>query len=223
MSAFLELCQSVRQQAGLSGSGPSSVAAQIGMDAKIVDWVNAAWYDIQSLHPNWRWMWKNDGAINTVASQREYDLAGLGFDINYIIRETPKRRPVGVPGSEMWMQWYEYDDFRQTFLFGPLRYGIPIATTVTPAGNMLLDPIPNDIYEVFFEYHKKPALLVANNDTPDIPEKFHRMIVYKALMYYAAHDDALGVYQAAEKEYNAWERRLEAEQLVSITIGGTLA
>ena len=213
MSTFLELSVSLRQEAGLSGTGPSSVTGQTGMDKKCVDWINDSWYEIQSAHTDWKFLWQNDGLVNTVANQRAYDLAGLGFDINYIIRQSPRRRITGEPGSDMWLVWYEYEDFRQTFLFGPTRYGIPNSVTIDPSGQMLLDPVPNQAYEVFFEYYAAPAFMAANTDVPTMPVKFHKAIVYRALMKYASHDGATEVYQDAKLNYEMWERRLEAEQL----------
>lgn len=223
MATFLQLCQDTHENAGLSGSGPASVSGQSGMAKKIVNWVKNAWYEIQSLHPDWRWMWKDDGLVTCVANQREYDLTGLGFDVNYIIRETPRRRVSGQPGTDMWLVWYEYADFRSTFLYGPVRYGIPNAVTIDPMGNMLLDPVPNDAYEVRFEYHKKPVLMTASGDIPECPVKFHDMIMYRALMKYGAHDGAADVYQDAKGNYEMWERRLEAEQLPVPVQAGTLA
>ena len=223
MATFLELSKKLRQYAGLSGTGPAAVTGQSGMDLKLVDWINSAWYEIQSLHPTWRWMWKNDGLITCVPGQRTYDFGALGFSVNFPDRESLRRRVAGDPGTEMWLQWYEYPQFRETFLFGPTRSGIPLAATVDPSGILQLDPVPNAAYEVRFDYHKSPTLLVNSSDEPDLPAKFHDIILYRALMMYAAHDGAPDVFNDAKANYEMWERRLESEQLVAPVQGVTLA
>ena len=70
---FLELCQRMRQECGISGTGPSTVVSQTGNLKRIVDWVNTAWIDIQTTHQDWDWM-RASASFPTVASQAMYEL-----------------------------------------------------------------------------------------------------------------------------------------------------
>jgi hypothetical protein len=222
---FLELAQNLRSEAGLSGSGPASVVSQTGINLKCVDWINDAWYEIQSLVPTWHWMWRDDGLVTLIGNQRAYDLVGLGFDVGYPVRDSFKRRINGAQSTDLWMDWDEYQDFRQKFLVGAVRTSAPCAVTIDPAGNMQLDPIPDsyNAYEVRFEYYAKPSFMAANTDVPSLPLRFHKMIVYRALMKYAAHDGAPEVLADAKANYEMWERRMQADQTMIPVIGGTLA
>ncbi|RLC09555.1 MAG: hypothetical protein DRI24_21580, partial [Deltaproteobacteria bacterium] len=64
---FLQLCKRLRQEAGLTGSGPSTVVDQTGISKQIVDWVNTAYVDVLSQHANWHFM-QDDFSFNTTAS-----------------------------------------------------------------------------------------------------------------------------------------------------------
>lgn len=223
MATFLALAQKLRSEAGLSGTGPSAVTSQSGMDKKCVDWINDAWYEIQSAHTNWKWMWENDGMVTMVAGQREYDISS--FTVQSPVRDSFRSCVSGNTGTDMWCTWYEYDEFRETFLFGtPTSGSQPLAVTISPAGTLLVDPVPNSAstYEVRFEYYIVPSLLVAATDVPGMPLRFHDMIMYRALMKYASHDGAAEVYADAQANYEKWERRLETDQLETVIQAGTL-
>ena len=46
---YLELCQTLRREAGVSGVGPASVVDQSGEYLRLVEWIKAAWTEIQLL------------------------------------------------------------------------------------------------------------------------------------------------------------------------------
>ena len=54
---FLELCQTVRQEVGVSGTGPSTVLSQEGQLKVIVDFVAASDFEIQVLWEDWDFLW----------------------------------------------------------------------------------------------------------------------------------------------------------------------
>jgi hypothetical protein len=223
MSTFLQLAQSVRSEAGLSGTGPSAVTGQSGMDKKVVDWVNDAWYDIQAARPNWRWMWRNDGAIATVAGTKSYDLAALGFDVENVIPESVSITNVGNPASIIQLEFVEFDAYREATKFILDEPDKPTLCTIDPSGAFVMNPTPDDVYDVAFEYYTPPSFLSGNTDVPELPVKFHRMIVELALTKYSSHDDAVGVYQTANIEYKKWMRRLEQAQLLEVVSVGAMA
>lgn len=220
---FLELAKNLRQEAGLSGTGPSAVTGQVGMDAKIVSWVADAWDEIEMRQQNWPWLWRNDGVVTTVAGQREYNLAALGFSVSKLVEEAMRRRIAAQPGSEHWLNYYEYEQFRGAFLFGDEINGLPTGFTLSPSGTLLLEPVPDAAYELRFEYYTTPTPLTANTSEPAMPAQFHKAIVYLALMKYAAHDGAMEVYQDADRNYRKWMRRIENSQLPQQFLTGPLA
>ena len=54
---FLELCQTVRQEVGVSGTGPTTVLSQEGQLKVIVDFVAASDFEIQVLWEDWDYLW----------------------------------------------------------------------------------------------------------------------------------------------------------------------
>lgn len=222
MPNFLALAQKLHQEAGLAGSGPASVSSQSGMAKNVVDWINDAWYEIQSKRPNWRFMWRSDGLINTVANQRGYDLAGLGFDC-FPVRDSFKRRQTGQLGTEEWMTWYEYENFRASCLFGVERTGLPDSVTVDPSEYLQIDPVPTTDCQIRFEYYARPSYMSLNTDTPTLPVRYHDAIWILGLMKYSAYDENTALFQDSQRKYGTWMNRIEADQLLTPYTGATLA
>ena len=219
---FLALAQKLHQEAGLSGPGPASVSSQSGMAKNVVDWINDAWYEIQGKRTNWRFMWNSDGLVTTVANQREYDLAALGFDC-VPVRDSFRQRQTGSPGSEVWLSFYEYESFRAACLFGVPRTGLPDCVTIDPGENMQVDPVPTVDCEVRFEYYDRPAYMTLNTDVPSLPTRYHDAIWILGLMKYSAYDENTALFQDAQRKYATWINRIEADQLLTPYTGATLA
>src|SRR5512143_216270 len=68
---FLALAQRLRQEAGLSGSGPATVSGQAGQLRVVVDTLASAWRDLQRFRPNWQWMWRQF-SFSTAIAKRDY-------------------------------------------------------------------------------------------------------------------------------------------------------
>jgi hypothetical protein len=72
MSGFLELCQDLAQEAGISdGTMPTSVTSQTGEMKRVVDWIARAYRWVQRKHSNWNFL-RNDFSFNTVAGTSNY-------------------------------------------------------------------------------------------------------------------------------------------------------
>lgn len=222
MGTFLTIAQDVRQEAGLAGTGPAAVTNQVGMDKKLVTWVKNAWIDIQETHQTWRFLWKSDGVLTTTSGVRTYDPVSLGFNVRTISKESI-RAYLGTVANEMWLQYMEYAEFRNKYLRGVIVLGRPICYTWTPDNRIVMYPTPNDAYTVSFEYYRTPQVLADNGDVPICPEWLHDAIKYRALMYYAAHDENNVLYQEAAAEFARWRTRMEDDQLATPMVAGALA
>jgi hypothetical protein len=53
---YLQLCQKLRQEAGISGSGPTSTLNQSGELARVCDWIQQSYIDIQEKHTDWNFL-----------------------------------------------------------------------------------------------------------------------------------------------------------------------
>lgn len=67
----LTLAQSLREKCGITGSGPSTTLSQTGEMLRVVNWIDEAWLQIQTLSDWWQWM-RGDFSFDTIAAQREY-------------------------------------------------------------------------------------------------------------------------------------------------------
>lgn len=50
---FLQLCQKLRQEAGIAGNGPLTTVGQSGELGRLVDWIQQGYNDIQEKHEDW--------------------------------------------------------------------------------------------------------------------------------------------------------------------------
>lgn len=229
---YLQLVQRLRSEVGASGNGPSSVTNQIGLPQRLVDWINTSWIEIQSLHNAWNWM-RKPFAWETVAGVGDYAPANLTntltsspmTDLRYWYKETfrAQRKSIGVQ-DEQWLVEWEYQVFRNTYRFNLQTNGRPVVFAQSPmAKAILLGQIPDDVYTITGEYQCRPKSLAADTDQPDMPEEYHMLIVYKAMVHYGLYESAGEVIQRGQSEFKSMLTRLEREQLPEVYLGDPLA
>lgn len=222
---YLQICQRFRQEAGIAGTGPDSVALQTGESKRIVDWVNSAYEDIQLERTNWFWM-RDDFEFNTTIDQFEYTPLQAGittrfsnWDVNTI---KSFRTSIGVT-NEFEIGELSYRRYRSIYLTGFQPSGTPIIFSISPSLNLLLGPKPDDVFTVSGQYWKTPQVLSVDGDVPEMPSQFHMLIVYKALEMYAYYESAPEVLARAQKYINRYKNRLEMNQLPDIELPEPLA
>ena len=213
MSTFLELCQSLRQECGVSGTGPTAVTSQTGMNKKLVDWINRAWKEVQSARPDWLWMRKSF-SFSTIASTGNYTASGISLtDVGNWYRYTFRvyLTSGGVAG-EVDLPWIPYDDWRDGYGIGEQVEDFPICFTIKPDKSLQIAPIPNSIYTISGEYRQSAQSLSANADEPGLPAEFHNLIIYKAMMFYGAHEGAPDVYADGKEQYRILRNAMILDQ-----------
>lgn len=221
---FLALCQRLRSEAGISGTGPTAVTGQTGMLERVVEWITAAYQDIQNKHATWRFL-RDDFSFSTIASTQEYTPTAVSITDHAQWIEEDIRVYENV-GDEYLLHDPTWDDFRLAYLYGSNRSltGKPIAQAVRPKNNGLnLWPIPDAVYTVVGEYYKIPDVMSADADLPLFPARFHMIIVWRALMLYAAWAAADEKYAHGKTEYDALYLDLEQDQLEQVIYGEPLA
>lgn len=223
MATFLQLAQRLRQEAGVSGTGPSSVVSQTGEMLRIVDWVRMAWTDIQMARQDWDWL-REDFSFSTVSDQRSYTPAEAGiasrfgrWNLNAVGIST------GPQSDETLLAPMSYASFRSTFMIGPQTTGRPIVVTSMPDQSLGLGYTPNAVFTVRGEYWKSLQTLSADGDTPEAPAQFHDAILYRALMLYARYESAAEIYSDADMNYRRWMGLLQDHQTPMAEMPGTLA
>jgi len=220
---FLSICQRLRQEAGLSGTGPASVLGQVGEMKRIVDWASSGYEDIQNLHATWCFL-RTDFSFSTIANTQDYTPTAVALtDFSEWIKNDI--RIYSSAADESQLEYHPWDVFRQAFLYGAQRTqtGRPSVVTVKPNNALALWALPDGVYTVNGEYYKSAQVMAANADTPVIPTKYQMIIVWKALMHYGAYAGAEEKYAHGSNEYKKLLSMLEYEQLEDFTYGEPLA
>lgn len=229
--SFLTLCQDVRRECGISGTGPASVLNQSGELLRVVNWTAQAWTEIQNKKPNWRWM-RSQFTVNTSANVDTYAY-GSCTDTNSSAVITRFKRwwdqefqiYLASAGSTTshFMTFEPWSIFRHTWKVGAISASYPSTVTITPQNSFMLGAKPNDIYTVTGEYQKSAQVLAADADVPEMPSDFHQLIVYRAMRKYAGYAGAPEVWARVKQEAGEMWADLMLDQLDQFGFGDPLA
>ena len=206
MSTYLQLCQKITRDLGV-GTSISTVSDQIEMSRKFVDWIADADEYVQSLYFDWKFLW-SQYSTTTVVGTREYSApSDLGvwdkdsFYLDYLSDDYIKLSEI------------PYLIWRQAFLPGSHTNSKPSSFLLAPNHNVYLEPIPDAAYMLTADYWKSPTRMTANVDTSDIPARFERIIIARAKIYYAEHEELPNVFDLATNEFDSLLKQLEAAEL----------
>ena len=72
-------------------------------------------------------------------------------------------------------------------------YSRPVVVAMEPDKGLAFSPIPDQVYVINGEYLKRPIEFTSDTDTPRIPERYHMLIVYKAMQYYGGFESARSI------------------------------
>lgn len=223
---YLELCQRLRQEAGISGTGPSAVTSQVGEMARVVDWIDTAYETIQNLHPDWDFL-RFDFSFSTVASTQNYTPTAAGYSEHQTWKRDSLRCYLTATGAtdETWLQYVPWEVFRDARVFGANRTvtGKPIEFSIKPDQSLAFFPIPDAIYTVVGEYWKRAQTMSNDSDEPLIPRQWQMIIVWEALKSYATHESAPEAMAKAERGYRKIITKMEAARRPGFGIAGPMA
>lgn len=196
---FLELCKLLRAEAGISGEGPASVVNQTGINLKIVNWIRRAYQEVQNIHYDWAFLWA-ESSFTLQAGKRDYaprtDLALPDFNQ----WEAQSFYGQGQNSTTRAIVYIPFEEFRIRDRVE--RSGEPLSYTILPNDTLRFDSTPVQEELIRFEYYRAPFEMASNLDTPVWSSQFHDIILYKALMYYAADEEAPTIYQDAQINFN---------------------
>jgi len=219
----LELANRWRQEAGVQGTYTTTVG-QTGMAAKGVNWIDSAYEDIQRRHSRWDFL-RTDFTFNTIESAATYTPTAAGLsDLNEWKKDS-FRCYLDTVTDEQWLDCYDWSFFRDSRLLGANRSveGRPTEFAVKPDKSLSLWAVPDDEYTIVGEYWKVPEVMSGNTGEPNFPDQFHMAIVWRALMFFAASEEATYLYSHAEKEFLKSLFTLEMDQLWMSEEAETLA
>lgn len=231
MSTFLQLCALLATRSGAVGAAPAAVTGQIGRQAKCVDWIMNAWTLIQNDSPDWNWMQSEVPAVALTIDDMSYSGSDLGIATRFaeFKGDRPGRftyRPwtlydnsIGQP-DETPLREIPFDLWRTIYDRGTHDAQRPLEYALAPDRSIRFGPKPDKAYRVRGEYRKTPQVLAANGDTPELPDRFHDIIVWRAIMLIAGHDESDPAYNQASAKYAEMMLNLQRDCLPRIDLGG---
>lgn len=206
-STYLELVNRVIQECGISGGSVSSVVGQSGMRQKVVTWVQESDLYIQRLFRDWNFLHSTFSG-STIASTSEVskpsDLGRWDTDSIYVDYTTDNAKQLSQ---------IDYSDYRNNYGLGTVESDSPDHFALKPNKDLILYPTPDAVYSITGDYWKLPTKLSANSDTSSIPEHFEDVIVHRAKVLYAQHEEAQEMFSYAVEEFRQALNDLIANEL----------
>jgi hypothetical protein len=220
---FLQICQRTRSEAGIPGSGPTSVLLQTGQLLRVVQWVQEAYEEIQNLHPTWQFLQKSFN-FSTVIGVAMYTPTGVSINDLGEWKENDFRIYSSV-SDESYLIYEPWETFRPNYNFGSLRSqsGRPTVITSKPDDSLLVYSIPDQVYTIDGQYYRSAHVMSNNIDEPLFSERYQMTIVWKALMLYTGALGASDVYAHAQFEYKKAANKMRNKYLPKMTFGRPLA
>lgn len=229
---FLQLSQRLRLEAAIDGSGPTTVVGNTNNEyARVVNWINAAYLDIQSKNDDWNFMWA-EFTKTLSASTGEYTALEMTHDtpasrvevsrfnnqsFRYYLAST------GVSG-ENFCCYHPWSFFRDMYQFGSTRTqeGVPSEFSIKPNRNVVFWQIPNDSYVIRGEFYRAATSMSVDADEPIFADEFHLAIVWWAMMNYAGFEETSFQYQHAKNQLDKIMNKMERQERPEIEEAGPL-
>lgn len=223
---YLQLVNRARTECGVSGNNLTTTVGQTGENSRFTNWINTAYVDIQTAREDWDFL-RGTFQFNTVAQQQNYSSsdAGIASDFGNWKRDSFRCSLDASFADEQLMNYMNYEQFRNLYQYGTMRttYSRPVVVAMEPDKGLAFGPIPDQVYVINGEYFKKPIEFSSDTDTPRIPERYHMLIVYKAMQYYGGFESAPEVFSRGEYEFRRLMERLHIDQLPTTMSGPPLA
>lgn len=199
---FLEICQRLREKAGVSGSGPTNVTGQVGELDLLVNLVKNAWLDIQNLKKTWNFLWVEGQELTIVPDGGPYNVANFN---RFATRPT-------VDGTN-WLTEIDYFTYKSRYDVSVTVRARPNNIIVRPDRKIIFENNPSTNHTVNFDYYRTPQELLVSSDVPLMPARHHMVIVWFALLRYAQGEEANNLISTADLEYKKVMASLQNDQL----------
>lgn len=234
MATFLDLVKDVARLSGTVGSDklPTTLVGLNDRLSKVAIYVDRAWRRIQNHSGQWLWMRSSFSSAAVVQGQREYDPVthfGLSRFGSWIYFEDGRERRYSIyrtsdgVAHERPIYYVSYDYALSAFFRGQQDENDPQYFTFAPDQKMLLHPIPNGSFTIKGIYQKSAQRLTVDADTPEMPVRFHDLIVNVALDMLEGHDEGRDTIIVRTPETRQMWSDLRSDQLPRIEFAGALA
>jgi len=234
---FLQIFQRAVKECRIPGTTPTTAIGQTGLLDEMVNWTADAYREIQNKREDWRWL-RSTFTVPTVASTDAYAYGSctdgltataitrfahwLPFDESGRTNTKIYLTSTGVSG-ERWLPFMAWGRFGALYKFGAQNDAPPAYCTINPQNKLILGPKPDAVYTVSGEYQMSAQELAADADTPEMPTRFHMLVVYEVMQKYGLYKVAQETLIRGQAEANKMWSDLMLDQLPKITFGGPLA
>lgn len=230
MANYLALVQDLCRESGtLSASAITSVTGNTGRAEKMVYWVRKAWENIQNARRDWRWMYAEytGSLVNGMARYNSASFAAISTggrwgrwaeDDQHLLVMSLYDPAIGTTDEGTLTQipyWKWYDKYGR----GSHDAGRPIEWAISPTNELCFGPTPDDAYTIRHAYWKSPQTLSDNSDTPEMPSRWHDMIVLEAHRLLLIEAMSFNEAEKIQREVERACSDLAREQLPDITFG----
>ena len=214
MSTYLALCVKFRKMVGISGSGPSAVTSQSGMDEKITIWVADADELIQRKWEDWNFLLEPKEIITATAGISTFTLSDLSITD---LARWKKTTFVSNPGTANYQKLSHdknYDEYLNSdeYLAAAVTGDIERVIIRSTDNAVIFYPAPTSNTTVWAAYFKAVTRMSANISTTPIPTRFEDAILYRAKMFYAEFMEDVSLYNSARSDFDEVMTKLEASE-----------
>lgn len=217
---FLQLARRLRQEGrGTGNAGPTTVVNQEGDAKDWVDWTAESWNRIQGAKRSWRWMY-GTASVNVAAGERDFPLATIlpvADDLARFANWKPnsfKYRTVaeGLAGERNLAQGSFENEMMSDF-GTPSEANRPNRVSVMTDNSLRIRPTVTEAGVLTGRYYKGPQGLYLDDDVPEMPARFHMLIVWDALVDHAVGEVSQEQYERAVMRRTELWYALLADQL----------
>lgn len=213
---YLELCKDLVRLLGIAGgTGPTTVANQVGELANVVTWIRNAELNIINSWEDWRFLWvRYSEQLPQGSSMLSAPQIPVGVRVRRWETDTLKIRSL-TPLETSWQElsYMPRTQFEAAYDPDVAEPGKPQIYTVLPDNSIQLDRPAETLYSVKGSFYRSPAPLALDSEVSLIPPEYHRIIVVRAAIMYGDKEDAPEIINGAEAEYLDILDKLEGSQL----------
>jgi hypothetical protein len=217
----LEILERVLSKSGLSYTIPTTTTGMTGVEKQAAGWVDDAYEGVQRAHPTWQFL-REDFSQALTIGKASYTPTELGLT-DWGEFAPDDWRVFLLAADEGGIVYQSWDLFRMNYQIGTYltQTGRPFVYSIDPDDNIVLFPIPDQVYTLKGEYFVKPYVMT-DSDAPVWSSAYHMIVVWRAIMYYGAEFGDADKYNSASDEHRIMLRQMEKKYLPSIRWGRPL-
>ena len=228
MATFLELAKKLaREGGGVDPGSITNVTGLTGRPEKIVNWIADAYTNIQNSRRDWGWLVSEfTGTLSIGASTytpASFNLTRFGSwfgDRDWYMplslydpaKGLSDEHEIPQVSYEYWRSRYGRGDQSITYWNRPTEF------SYSPRNELIFGPTPDKAYKLRGQYTRGPQILAAATDIPEMPSRFHELIVWEAKRLMLISDGAYEEAQFPTMEMVALRHQLEIDQLPEVMV-----